>query len=71
TRESAPHVAAAQGAENVSTALMTAGANPNVRDLTNRSPLHLAAEAGHRHVIGILLVKGADIDAWNDRRETP
>ncbi|CAN0574715.1 unnamed protein product, partial [Ectocarpus sp. 12 AP-2014] len=50
---------------------MTAGADPNVGDLTNRSPLHLAAEAGHRHVIGILLVKGADIDAWNDRRETP
>ncbi|CAN0015470.1 unnamed protein product [Ectocarpus sp. 12 AP-2014] len=68
--ESALHVAAAQGAEKVSTALMMAGADPNLRDRMYRSPLHLTAQAGHRHVIGILL-KGADVDAWNDRRETP
>ncbi|CBN73912.1 MHC_I C-terminus family protein [Ectocarpus siliculosus] len=68
--ESALHVAAARGAEKASTALMIAGADPNLRDRMNRSPLHLAAEAGHRHIIGILL-KGADVDAWNDRQETP
>ncbi|CAN0527482.1 unnamed protein product, partial [Ectocarpus sp. 8 AP-2014] len=68
--ESALHVAAARGAEKASTALMIAGADPNLRDRMYRSPLHLAAEAGHRHIIGILL-KGADVDAWNNRQETP
>ncbi|CAM9326527.1 unnamed protein product [Pylaiella littoralis] len=52
--QSALHVAAAQGAGVVSTALMLAGAHANSRDGKKRIPLHVAAEAGHH-----LIVEGA------------
>ncbi|CAN0415791.1 unnamed protein product, partial [Ectocarpus fasciculatus] len=42
-RESALHVAAARGVEDSCRALMIAGADPNLRDRKQRSPLHLAA----------------------------
>ncbi|CAM9707411.1 unnamed protein product [Ectocarpus sp. 12 AP-2014] len=57
--ESALHVSAARGAEALCTALMIAGADPNLRDREGSSPLHLAAKAGHHGVAGILLLKGA------------
>ncbi|CAM9901623.1 unnamed protein product, partial [Ectocarpus fasciculatus] len=59
--ESALHVAAARGAEASCTALMIAGADPDLRDSEGSSPLHRAAEAGHHGVVGILLLKGADV----------
>ncbi|CBN78781.1 Pfs, NACHT and Ankyrin domain protein [Ectocarpus siliculosus] len=52
-------------------ALMIAGADPNLRDGRKRSPLHLAAEAGHHRVIGSLLLNKADVDATTASRQTP
>ncbi|CAN0509753.1 unnamed protein product, partial [Ectocarpus sp. 12 AP-2014] len=51
-RDSALHVAASRGAKDSCRALMIAGADPNVRDRSQRSPLHVAAEAGHHRVTG-------------------
>ncbi|CAN0245586.1 unnamed protein product [Ectocarpus sp. 4 AP-2014] len=73
TRESALHVTVARGAEDASKALVTAGADPNLGNVDGDSPLHLAAEAGHHRVIGILLLrKGAQAaDPRNSFLETP
>lgn len=59
-RESALHVAAMQGAHNLSGALLVAGADPQLHDAAGRSPLHMAAEEGHHLVIRVLLLEGAD-----------
>lgn len=45
-KETALHVAAANGAQQVSKELMLAGADPTVLDGLKKSPLHWAAEAG-------------------------
>lgn len=60
TQESALHVAAASGAEKLSTALILAGADPSMLDREERSPLHLAAEGGNDGVVDILLEHEAD-----------
>jgi ankyrin repeat protein/Tol biopolymer transport system component len=47
------------------------------RDLVNavdsdaKTPLHLAAEYGHIHIVELLLVKGADINAKSGFKRTP
>lgn len=59
-RESALHVAAAQGADAVAAALiMLAGADINLRYVEKRSTLDVAAKAGHHVVVRELLLKGA------------
>ncbi|CAM9227992.1 unnamed protein product [Ectocarpus sp. 13 AM-2016] len=50
---------------------MMAGADPNLRDGKAYCPLHLAAEAGHHRLTGVLLRKGAREDAANEFQETP
>ncbi|CAM9227916.1 unnamed protein product, partial [Ectocarpus sp. 13 AM-2016] len=57
TRESALHVTVARGAEDASKALVMAGADPSLGNADGDSPLHLAAEAGHHRVLGILLLR--------------
>ena len=53
------HMAAYQGAKSTSEALIVAGADPNILDLTRYSALHLATTLGHHEVVATLLVKGA------------
>ena len=67
---SALHVAAKQGADGVSRALMVAGANPNQRGADNQTPLHLAAKEGHHVVVDNLILKGANIEAKTDYFES-
>ncbi|CBJ32710.1 conserved unknown protein [Ectocarpus siliculosus] len=50
---------------------MMAAADPNLRDGKAYGPLHLAAEAGHHRLTGVLLRNGARVDATNDFQETP
>ncbi|CAM9758934.1 unnamed protein product, partial [Ectocarpus sp. 12 AP-2014] len=59
-RESALHVAAVQGADNVSGTLLIAGADANLLDGAGQSPLHVAASEGHHRVIRLLLLKEAN-----------
>lgn len=58
-RRTALHEAAFQGAEWVSEALLFAGADPNLPDGMNRSPLHLAAYRLHPGAVRKLLQNGA------------
>ncbi|CAM9886111.1 unnamed protein product [Ectocarpus sp. 8 AP-2014] len=67
---SALHVAAAGGGDDSCRALMIAGADPNVRDRGQRSPLHLAAGAGHHRVAGMLLLNKADVQAKTANQQT-
>lgn len=72
TPRSALHVAAARGAEKAAKALTLAGADPNLRDEEGCSPLHVAAEAGHDGVVGLLLLKGARTTVETlDHQQTP
>ncbi|CAM9584740.1 unnamed protein product, partial [Ectocarpus sp. 12 AP-2014] len=59
-RESALHVAAVQGAHNISGSLLIAGADPQLHNAIGRTPLHVAAEEGHHRLLRLLLLKGAD-----------
>ena len=71
-RESALHVAAMRGAEDVSDALILAGADPCLLDKDKQSPLHVAAEAGHDGVVEVLLLSDADSAARSKcARRTP
>ncbi|MHC4243394.1 MAG: ankyrin repeat domain-containing protein [Planctomycetota bacterium] len=52
--------------------LISNGANVNIADWQSKTPLHHAIEAGHLEIVGLLLAKGAWVnakDAWNC--ETP
>lgn len=62
-QESALHVAAEHGAEQVSSTLMLSGEDPHVLADCEQTPLHLAAQGGHDGVVNKLLLKGADPNA--------
>ncbi len=52
-------------------AILEAGADVNMRDSSESTPLMLAASKGHIEVVRELLVKGADIDLQNSYGWTP
>ena len=62
-KETALHVAAARGSENVYDTLMLAGADPHVLDGDKQTPLHVAAQDGHDGMVTTLLLTGADPNA--------
>lgn len=47
------------------------GGNPNLRDGSGETALHIAANRGYREGVTLLLAFKADINALNDRGETP
>jgi len=51
--------------------LLAAGANPNVKDLDGRTPLHIAAEQSRADLVELLLRHGADPNARDADGETP
>jgi len=51
--------------------LLAAGADPNVKDLDGKTPLHYAAERCRADLAELLLKHGADPNAKNVRGETP
>lgn len=59
------HLAAARGHCSVVNALLSKGANPEVRDSQMRTPLMKAADSGHMDVVRCLLTGGADPDAFD------
>lgn len=61
------------GADSVSCAkcLLRHGADVNRQVFTGYSPLHLAAEKGHRTLVAVLLDQGAYLDLEADHKLTP
>jgi ankyrin repeat protein len=51
--------------------LLSAGANPNIREATGLIPLHWAASHGNLEIVRALVSAGADIAAKNHRGKTP
>ena len=50
---------------------LDAGANINKANADGKTPLHIAAENGHKSVAGILITKGADVNARDNKGRTP
>lgn len=65
------HVAAAFGSEDVIKCLLSLGADPNVRDLRLRSPLHYAALHGHRKICVHLIQHNACSEVPDDNDMYP
>ena len=67
--ESALHFFATEDRADVARWLLSKGANPNVT-ATGDSPLHAAAQLGHREVCQALIQAGASLDLQDNLGET-
>jgi ankyrin len=66
------HAAAAAGHDRALSALLAAGADPDVTVASSQAtPLHLAVAAGHAGAVAALLEGGADADALNAQGSAP
>jgi len=51
--------------------LLANKAEVNAKDNGGRTPLHSAAESGHKDAVGLLLANGAEVNAKNNYGWTP
>ena len=51
--------------------LLNRNANPNIPDLTNRTPLHWACFYGHTKIVEMLIEHGANVNAVDDEGVCP
>lgn len=66
------HFVAYDNLGNVAGALLKVeGINVNTKGKDGGTPLHFAAQDGHKEIVDALLAKGADVNAKNNRGETP
>ena len=56
-------MAARSGHGNTAEVLLRAGVSRDARTKVDRTPLHMAAQEGHNHIVLLLLGHGADINA--------
>jgi ankyrin repeat protein len=63
--------AAVQGDDARVANLLSQGANPNVTDDLQSTPLHWAAQGGHDRVIPLLIAAGANLKARNVKKLVP
>eukprot|EP00026_Physarum_polycephalum_P015533 Phypoly_transcript_16239.p1 GENE.Phypoly_transcript_16239~~Phypoly_transcript_16239.p1 ORF type:complete len:240 (+),score=33.64 Phypoly_transcript_16239:79-798(+) len=59
------HIAAQRGHHQIIAFLLDKGANINIRDASNHTPLHFAAMEGNLDSVKLLVERGADIEATN------
>ena len=50
---------------------LDAGADVNLKDNWGRTPLHYAANGGHKEIAELLITNGANINKKNDEGKTP
>lgn len=62
---------AAHGSIGIVRLLLEEGANPNIMDKRNASPLHIAADAGQVEVMRMLLNGGAQVNCRDRGGSTP
>ena len=65
------HLAAYFGVKTAVNLLLEKGAELEVKDERNRTPLWYAARNGHKTVVQQLLEKGAELEAKDERNRTP
>src|SRR5688572_12001536 len=65
------HVAAHQRRKDIVALLLSAGADPRVRDAEKATALHWAAVGGNAEIVEKLLAAGADINAVDKNSLTP
>lgn len=71
-KDSLLHLAAMMGEINAVRFLINSGVNVNIQNALLHTPLHLAAGAGHKEIVEILVKQGnAAIDVFDARNQTP
>lgn len=71
-KDSLLHLAAIMNEENAVRFLINGGVNVNEQNALLHTPLHLAAGAGHKDIVEILVKEGnAEIDVFDARNQTP
>jgi|ETN07SMinimDraft_1059922.scaffolds.fasta_scaffold27627_4 ankyrin repeat protein len=50
---------------------LSRGADVNAKDKDGFTPLHLAANKGHKEIVKLLIAEGADVNAKDDGGRTP
>ena len=71
TGEAALHIVARRGDVPYATFLLQKGADPNIRDAKNNTPLMIAVEGGQDDVVPVLIAAKANPNLGNTAGETP
>jgi hypothetical protein len=66
-----PSLPYSEGHSDMVTVLLEAGADPNLKNKDENTPLHVAAAEGREDVVKRLVQKGADVAALNKQRWQP
>ncbi len=69
--DTALHLAAYEGHDNIVALLLKRGANPNQTNKNGENPLHYAAHEGRPRIVTLLLERGADLTQKNIFELTP
>ena len=69
--QTALHIAASRGYQEIVKMLISSGANVNAKDEDGKTPLHLAAKKGQENAVRLLVAAHADTNAKDKEGRTP